>query len=152
MPTCLRQIRPVTPGQDVTETRSLPATPIICSPPGSVTSARSIALSIKVRRFCFRDCLTAFLTMHRADSERYIFGVLLFPACVRAEPSIGLYGCAFVLQPPGKPTHHSSIEAGDGASAVPWSDYTPETPHSVEPEHFDYIRYVALAPTASTPS
>ncbi|KZT68419.1 hypothetical protein DAEQUDRAFT_334291 [Daedalea quercina L-15889] len=43
------EVRSETPPQDVLETRSLPATPIMCPTPGSVSSARSTALSIKTQ-------------------------------------------------------------------------------------------------------
>ncbi|KAH9932266.1 uncharacterized protein B0H18DRAFT_52121 [Fomitopsis serialis] len=38
-----------TPPQDFLETRSLPATPLVCPTPGSVSSARSSALSLKTQ-------------------------------------------------------------------------------------------------------
>ncbi|KZT68410.1 hypothetical protein DAEQUDRAFT_333976 [Daedalea quercina L-15889] len=41
--------QPDVPPQDVLETRSLPATPLACSTPGSVSSTRSMALSIKTQ-------------------------------------------------------------------------------------------------------
>ncbi|KAI0731745.1 hypothetical protein C8Q72DRAFT_198548 [Fomitopsis betulina] len=41
--------RPITPHADVLETRSLPATPLICPTPDTISSTRSTALSIKTQ-------------------------------------------------------------------------------------------------------